>query len=101
MGMNLGHTIPGSYKPLDFGKSFEEIRETITKKRIFIKENVDFKIPETCAFTIESRFEDAHKSYLPSVHFHFIVCFDKGKKIIMSNFDKIFSAVGMDYMNAK
>lgn len=97
-GMNLGHTIPGSYEELNFGKTFEEVKNTITKKRIFIKEITDFKIPETCAFTIESRLEDAHKPHLPSVHFHFIVCFDKGKKKILSEFDTIFKAINMDYM---
>ena len=100
-GMNLGHTVPGSYESLDFGKSFEEIKETITKKRIFIKETEDFKIMKTCAFTIESRLEDAHKQYLPSVHFHFIVCFDDGKKTIIENFQEIFKTVGMDYMNSR
>ncbi len=99
--MNLGHTIPGSYGKINFGKSFEEIKSTITKERIYIKETTNFKIPETCAFTIESRLEDIHKPYLPSVYFHFVVCFDEGEKIILENFSKIFSAVGMDYMNVK
>ena len=97
--MNLGHTIPGSYENINFGKSFEDIKSTITKGRIYIKENVNFKIPETCAFTVESRLEDINNSNLPSVYFHFIVCFNKGKKIILENFEQIFSKVGMDYMN--
>ena len=100
-GMNLGHTVPGSYDNLDLGKSFEEIKNTITKKRIFIKESMDFKIPETCAFTIESRFEGIGKESLPSTFFHFIVTFDNGKKNILTNFKKIFEVLGMDYMYAK
>jgi len=100
VGMNLGHTVPGSYEDLDFGKSFKEVKDTIEKKRIFIKETQNFRIPETCAFTIESRLEDAQKPQLPSIHFHFIVCFDKGKKTILNNFEEIFKVAGMDYMNA-
>ena len=97
--MNLGHTIPGSYENINFGESFENIKSTITKGRIYIKENVNFKIPETCAFTVESRLEDINNSNLPSVYFHFIVCFNKSKKIILENFDQIFNKVGMNYMN--
>ena len=81
--------------------TFEEIKKTITQERVYIKEIVNFKIPETCAFTVESRLEDLNYPDLPSVYFHFIVCFDKGKKIILENFDQIFKAVGMDYMNSK
>lgn len=100
-GINLGHTIPGSYEKINFGKSFEETKNTITKGRMYIKEIENFKIPETCAFTIESRLEDINKPYLPSVYFHFIVCFDNGKKIILENFNQIFNTVGMNYMNLK
>lgn len=100
-GMNLGHTVPGSYDKIDFGKSFEEIRSTITKGRIYIKEIENFKIPKTCAFTVESRLEDLDKQYLPTVYFHFIVCFDNGEKTILENFSNIFKTVEMDYMNIK
>jgi len=100
-GINLGHTIPGSYENINFGRSFEEIRQAITKGRIYIKETTDFKIPETCALTIESRLEDLHKPHLPSTYFHFIVCFDNGKKSILENFSQIFETVGMSYMNSK
>lgn len=98
-GMNLGHTIPGSYENTNFGESFEETKDTITKKRIYIKEGVNFKIPETCAFTVESRLEDLNDPTMPSVYFHLIVCFDNGKKTILENFSQIFKTVGMDYMN--
>jgi len=100
--MNLGHTIPGVFEAdFNFGNNFEEIRETIRTKRIFINSNEEFKIPETCAFTLEARLADEKKEYLPNTFFHFIVCFDEGKKIILENFDEIFRTVGMDYMNIK
>lgn len=100
--LNLGHTVPGSFEPnFDFGNNFEAIKETIRTKRVYINDNENFAIPETCAFTVESRIEDYKDADLPSVFFHFIVCFDKGEKIILNNFDEIFKTVGMDYMNSK
>lgn len=100
--LNLGHTVPGSFEPnFDFGNNFEQIKEAIRTKRIYINDNEDFVIPKTCAFTIESRVEDYKDTSLPSVFFHFIVCFDQGKKIILENFKEIFKTVGMDYMNLK
>ena len=74
------------------------MKETIRVKRIPFINTENFEIPETCAFTVESRLEDLHNRDVPSVHFHFMVCFDKGKKTILENFKKIFETVGMDYM---
>ncbi len=100
--INLGHTVPGSFeKNFYFENTFKEIKETIRTNRVFINETGNFIIPETCAFTIEARMIDIKKEYFPGVYFHFIVCFDKGKKTILENFSKIFSTVGMDYMNSK
>lgn len=100
--INLGHTVPGLFeRNFYFGNTFEEIRETIRTSRVFINEAGNFIIPETCAFTVEVRMIDIKKEYLPSVYFHFIVCFDKGKKTILENFSQIFDAVGMNYMNSK
>lgn len=98
--INLGHTIPGSFeKNLNFGKTFEEVKETIRKSRVPFIDTENFEIPTTCAFTVESRLEDLNNPGLPSVHFHFIVCFDNGKKSIMDNYGEIFKTIGMDYMN--
>ena len=100
--INLGHSIPGSFEnDFTFGNSFEEIKNTIKTKRIMISKAESFKIPKTCAFTIESRLEDLNDPDLPSIYFHFIVCFDNGKKTILQNFDQIFNAVGMNWMNLK
>jgi hypothetical protein len=100
--LNLGHTVPGSFeKDFIFGNNFEAIKETIKTKRIYINDNEDFAIPETCAFTLESRLEDYDDPGLPSVFFHFIVCFNRGGKTILNNFDEIFKTVGMDYISLK
>ena len=100
--INLGHTVPGSLgKNITFGNSFEEIKENIRTGRVHIINTENFEIPATCAFTVESRLEDLNNPDMPSVYFHFIVCFDEGKKTILENFNKIFNVVGMDYMNSK
>jgi hypothetical protein len=100
--INIGHTIPGSFEnTFTFGNTFEEIIENIRTKRVSIEETRNFQIPKTCAFTIESRLEDFKNPNLPSAYFHFIVCFDNGKKTILGNFNEIFKAVGMDYMQEK
>ncbi len=98
---NLGHTIPGSFSKIAFSDNIKETREIIRKNRVFIVSNENFKIPETCGITIESRLEDYNDPSMPSVYFHFIVCFDKGKKTILENFQEIFKTVGMDYMLKK
>jgi hypothetical protein len=101
LAINLGHSIPGSFENnLDFGNNYEEVKETIKTKRVHINNEEHFKIPETCAFTIESRLEDLHNPNMPSAYFHFIVCFNKGQKTILQNYSQIFSTVGMDYMNS-
>ncbi|HEU0085828.1 MAG TPA: hypothetical protein VFQ59_02615 [Candidatus Paceibacterota bacterium] len=86
--INIGHTVPGSFeKDLDFGNNFEEIRENIRTKRIYINSGERFVIPETCAFTIEARLADRENENLPNTFFHFIVTFENGKKEILNNFD--------------
>jgi len=98
--INLGHSIPGSFEEnFTFGNSYQEIKDSIRTKRIHVVETEHFKIPETCAFTIESRLEDFNNPDMPSAYFHFIVCFNKGQKTILENYDRIFSTVGMEYMN--
>ena len=100
--VNLGHTVPGSlgenFAP---SKNFEEAKENIRVRRIPFIDTQNFTIPGTCAFTVESRTEDLYNGDMPSVHFHFMVCFDKGKKTILDNFGEIFKIVGMDYMDKK
>lgn len=98
--INLGHSIPGSFEEnFTFGNTYEEIKDSIRTKRVDVNNEEHFKIPETCAFTIESRLEDLNNPAMPSAYFHFIVCFNKGEKTILENYDKIFSAIGMEYMN--
>lgn len=97
--LNLGHTVPGSLEDEpNPGRDFEQIKDYIKTKRIYINDNEPFVIPQTCAITIESRVEDYNDPAMPSAFFHFIVCFEQGKKTILNNFEKIFKAVGMNYI---
>lgn len=98
-GINLGHTIPGSFgEGLEFGNSFEQVRETITKNRIYINQVENFQIPQNCAFTVEARLADVNDPELPNTFFHFIVTFDNGQKEILENFENIFKTVNMNYL---
>lgn len=95
--VNLGHTAPGSYgEPLPDGP-FEEVREAIRTRRLYINAKEEFRIPTTCAFTVEARLTDETET-MPNTFFHLIVTFTQGKRRILTNFDGIFKAFGMDYM---
>ena len=97
--LNLGHSIPGSDGAgLITGDTFEEIKENIRTHRVHFIDTENFKIPETYAFTVESRLESSNDESMPSTSWHFMVCFDKGKKTILDNFQQIFKVVEMDYM---
>ncbi|HEY4494364.1 MAG TPA: hypothetical protein VJB95_02980 [Candidatus Paceibacterota bacterium] len=100
--LNLGHSVPGIL-PNDQipGNSLEEIKEYIRTKRVSFIDTENFEIPETYAFTVESRLESITDSSMPSASWHFMVCFNKGKKTIIDNFEEIFKVVGMDYMKTK
>ena len=95
---NLGHTVPGSFES-DFRRSdsFEEVKNSITSKRIYVNAEEKFKIPPTCAFTLEARLTDLEEK-LPNVFFHFIVTFSDGEKKVLTNFNKIFNVAEMPYM---
>ncbi|MES2409258.1 MAG: hypothetical protein V4509_03070 [Patescibacteria group bacterium] len=95
--INFGHTIPGSFNDFNLGKSYDDIKENIRTKRIFIEDGEIFKIPDTSAFTLEFRLTDKD-AIMPNTHFHFIVTFNKGEKKILANFEQIFIKTGMNYM---
>jgi hypothetical protein len=103
--INFGHTVPWSYETptgeeqrvIDSG-DFDQIKNLISSKRIYINSNEDFEIPETCAFTIEPRVVTIDESGQPRLaYFHIIVAFKNGQKII-SGFDLVFSNLDMDYL---
>ncbi|HEV7701933.1 MAG TPA: hypothetical protein VGO63_00590 [Candidatus Paceibacterota bacterium] len=108
VGDNLGHAIPWSYEdPTETElsilsrKNFKNVKNLIRKKRIFINSKARFKILPTMAFTLEFRAGSKKLPLLPNTSFHIMVFFLKGKKTVLINFDEIFKAVGMKYMQTK
>ena len=97
MKVNLGHTVPGSYGESISGTTLSEVKEYIQTHRVFINANQTFRIPETCAFTVEARLTDPTLT-LPNAYFHVIVRFSNGEKTVLTNFGTVFEAAGMDFM---
>ncbi len=105
---NIGHTIPWSYEDMNAGEKeifakgpAEKVNDMISKKRKFVNAEETFVVPETCAFTIESKMQSDDLT-LPSVYFHIIVVFQNGQKKVCSNFNPIFRRFGMDsYLQCK
>lgn len=96
MQINLRHTIPGSFGE-ELDGTFDEVREAIRSRRIYINEAEAFRMPETSACTVEVRLTDTSRT-MPNAFFHAIVCFSGGEKTVLTNFGEVFRAAGMDYM---
>jgi hypothetical protein len=104
--INFGHTVPWSYKLptpteqeiIDRG-SIDELREIISSKRIYINRTETFRIPKTCAFTVEPRVTTQDESgRVRLAYFHIIVAFRDGRKIISADFEPVFAKMGMNYI---
>ncbi len=106
---NIGHTIPVSYEDwnenekailLKGEEEWEDARDIISNKRIFLNSQEEFIIKPGMAFTIEPRPKIIDKPHLPtSLAYHTIVLFkEDGSKELLTDFDDIFSLTGMDYM---
>lgn len=83
--LNLGHTVPWSFAddpaPEPEG-DMDTVLDALSKARIFVNGDVDFAIPDTCAFTVEARLEDKDDSTLPNAFWHLIVSFERGEKTV-------------------
>lgn len=103
VGTNLGHTIPWSYeeptadeqKIID-GGPLQDLQNLISNKRIHINRIERFKIPLNIAFTLEARLESLVDCVMPNTYFHLIIIFKNGNKKILTNFNEVFSALGMN-----
>lgn len=96
---NFGHSVPWSDGEASPGElPIEELKEKIRVERQFISQGNSYVIPKTCAFTVESRMFDPTRPERPNVYFHVMVTFQDGESSILTNFDKIFAAAGMNYM---
>ncbi|MBV9159727.1 MAG: hypothetical protein JO019_03990 [Candidatus Kaiserbacteria bacterium] len=82
---NFGHTVPWSdADAAPSSVTFVDLKEQIRLARRFINPEEHYRIPETCAFTVESRLLDPKKPQLPNMFFHVIVTFSKGAKRVLS-----------------
>lgn len=107
-GTNYGHTLPASYenwseKELIILKSgdhdWQAVVNMINKKRKFINAQETLKIKPGLAMTIEPCPIVLHHPNIPMVYFHTIILFkEDGSKELLTNFDKIFQLVSMNYM---
>lgn len=96
---NLGHTVPFTHELpsieeqaiIDSG-NFEDIRDLISHKRIYLGPEETFKITENCAFTVEARLEDNDDPTCPNNFYHLIVSFRDGQKQIHDMYTPIFDA---------
>lgn len=106
---NIGHGIPTSNENwnaeekqiLQEGDTdWESTKDMISKKRFFVNNNESLVIKPQIAFTIEPRPKVVNKPHLPSsICYHTIALFkESGEKELLTDFDDLFTLVGMDYM---
>ena len=103
LGNNLGHTVPWSYEDqteeelaiLATG-DMENIKDSISKKRLYINKQQDLVIPATFGTTYEARLLSTTDSNMPNIFFHYIILFRDGTKEVLGGFNETFQALGMD-----
>ena len=107
-GLNFGHTIPWTFeeytkKELEAVKhgDMNILKDFISHRRLYVNGVEPFKIPETIAFTLESRLVSTKKANMPDVFFHVIVSFKEGKKQIVSCYNPVFEKLGMNYIRSR
>lgn len=105
-GTNTGHTIPRTdcewtneelkiLKNIDWSR----VKNLISNKRKFVNSIEQLRIQPEMGVTIEPRLRPRNNPAIPTVLFHAISLFkEDGGEELLSNFDKIFRLVGMDYM---
>lgn len=104
-GTNIGHSFPAS----DTGWSKEEMAiissgdweaaaNLISKRRLFISLAETSPIPPNFIYTIEPRPTVPDRPDLPMTCFHALAVWEDGRKQFVTNFDRLFTLAGMDYM---
>ncbi len=104
---NLGHTVPWTCSEPTAedevaltGSDFTALREAIRVRRVFINSEQIFKVPTTGLFTFEARVESVDNPTLPLIFFHFLVGFVDGEKIVQTNYQLLFDALGMSFVRS-
>jgi hypothetical protein len=108
-GKDIGHTIPTSYEKWNddelqvFNKgeiNWPEITDMISKKRIFVNPTEKTVYQKGMALTLEPRLTVKDNPEIPMASFHTIVIIHgDGTKELRTDFEEIFSVLGMDYMS--
>jgi hypothetical protein len=103
---DVGHTVPGiadRWSPVE-RKAIEsgddvQIRELISKKRIFVRVNENHLVKPGVAFTIEPRPRVIDDPQIPMASYHSIFFeHEDGEKELFTGFEDIFKVTGMEYM---
>lgn len=105
-GVNIGHTVPGSYEDWTRGEidifnsgDWEKILTLIKNKRKFLSTQEALQVKPGMAFTIEQRLTKPANPIIPMSSFHTIAVFyPNGNKELLTNFDEVFKLISMDYM---
>jgi len=103
---DVGHTIPFIMEDMTQEESeilnresHDEIKKMISGKRIFVRASEEQIAKNSMAFTIEPRPRVVNNPKIPMVSFHSICAIhENGVKELITNFDKLFNLVGMQYM---
>lgn len=107
-GADYGHTLPWTYenttsdeKRIIESKDFNQIKELISDKRLYINPIEEFVIPPTIAFSIEPRIGSKLDPKLPGGYFYCTVIFKDGKRQIINNINTIFDTLKINYMRSR
>jgi len=103
--ISIGHTIPFITKDpnpkqqKDINSANPQaIHNIISRSRKFISSQEKYIISNNCAFTFEPRFISSKNSSLPMFSFHTTIQFVSGKKVVLSNMDKIINLLEMEWI---
>lgn len=107
-GKDFGHTVPATYfewtneerNILESAEpDWELFKNMLNKKRVFVNSLEETTYRPGMAITLEPRLTVVNNPHIPMGSFHTIVAIhEDGSKELLTNFDEIFTAVGMDFM---
>lgn len=102
---NIGHTVPNFDELSIEEKKFiekvnwKEIKNAISKKRKFVNSKEQEKFQGKTVITIEPRLTSLKNPNIPMSSYHVIIAAkENGEKKLLTDFEKIFKYIGMDYM---
>ena len=99
---DLGHLVPGTgegwsrqEKEVIESGQWEKVKETISKKRVFVRAGETYHVKPGVIFTIEPRPTAIGNSKLPMASFHsFFIVHEDGKTELFTGFEGLFGFAG-------